>query len=84
MKTRWRSLSFGGTSQGRTVDLPFHDSHPQFRLPNTNEDGGGMISFIMKAGREAAIKVVETYQIFTLAESLGGVEFADRGPCRDD
>ena len=28
----------------------------------------------MKQGREAAIKVVESTKIFTLAESLGGVE----------
>ena len=38
------------------------------------KNGGGMISFIMKAGRDAAIKVVESTRIFTLAESLGGVE----------
>ena len=33
-----------------------------------------MISFIMKEGRDAAITVVERTKIFTLAESLGGVE----------
>ncbi len=33
-----------------------------------------MISFIMKGGKEAAIKMVEATKIFTLAESLGGVE----------
>jgi cystathionine gamma-synthase len=38
------------------------------------KNGGGMISFIMKAGRDAAVKVVENTKIFTLAESLGGVE----------
>ena len=38
------------------------------------KNGGGMISFIMKGGREAAIKVAEGTKIFTLAESLGGVE----------
>jgi cystathionine gamma-synthase len=38
------------------------------------KNGGGMISFIMKEGKEAAIKVVENTKIFTLAESLGGVE----------
>jgi cystathionine beta-lyase/cystathionine gamma-synthase len=37
-------------------------------------NGGGMISFIMKEGRGAAIKMVESTRIFTLAESLGGVE----------
>ena len=54
---------------------PFHESHPQFRIARQQmKNGGGMISFIMKAGREAAIKVVESTRIFTLAESLGGVE----------
>jgi cystathionine gamma-synthase len=38
------------------------------------KNGGGMISFLVKGGKEAAIKVVESTKIFTLAESLGGVE----------
>jgi cystathionine beta-lyase/cystathionine gamma-synthase len=38
------------------------------------KNGGGMISFIMKGGHDAAVKVVEATRIFTLAESLGGVE----------
>ena len=33
-----------------------------------------MISFLLKGGRDAAIKVVESTKIFTLAESLGGIE----------
>ena len=33
-----------------------------------------MISFLVKGGREAAVRVVEATKIFTLAESLGGVE----------
>jgi cystathionine beta-lyase/cystathionine gamma-synthase len=54
---------------------PFHASHPQVKIARAQmKNGGGMISFIMKAGREAAIKVVESTKIFTLAESLGGVE----------
>ena len=38
------------------------------------KNGGGMISFIMKQGRDAAVRMVEGTKIFTLAESLGGVE----------
>jgi cystathionine beta-lyase/cystathionine gamma-synthase len=54
---------------------PFHTSHPQVNIAKRQmKNGGGMISFIMKQGREAAIKVVENTKIFTLAESLGGVE----------
>src|SRR5512138_1229948 len=54
---------------------PFHPSHPQVRIAQGQmKNGGGMISFILKGGRDAAVKVAEGAQIFTLAESLGGVE----------
>ena len=54
---------------------PFHPSHPQYKIAKHQmRNGGGMISFLMKGGRDAAIKVVESTKIFTLAESLGGVE----------
>ncbi len=57
------------------VIYPFHDSHPQQKIARQQmKNGGGMISFIMKQGREAAIQVVEHTKIFALAESLGGVE----------
>ncbi|KAK5768772.1 cystathionine gamma-lyase cys3 [Elasticomyces elasticus] len=36
--------------------------------------GGGMLSFRIKGGKEAAENFCKTTQIFTLAESLGGVE----------
>jgi cystathionine gamma-synthase len=35
---------------------------------------GGMVSFQVAGGREAALKVCAATEIFTLAESLGGVE----------
>lgn len=54
---------------------PFHPSHPQARIAKKQmRNGGGMISFVIKGGRDAAIKVAEATKIFTLAESLGGVE----------
>lgn len=54
---------------------PFHESHPQYKIAQRQmRNGGGMISFILKGGREAAIRVAEATRIFTLAESLGGVE----------
>ena len=37
-------------------------------------NGGGMISFVLNGGREAAIRVAEATRLFALAESLGGVE----------
>lgn len=36
--------------------------------------GGGMLSFRIKGGKEAAARFCQATQIFTLAESLGGVE----------
>ena len=54
---------------------PFHPSHPQYKIAKHQmRNGGGMISFLIKGGRDAAIKMVESTKIFTLAESLGGVE----------
>lgn len=54
---------------------PFHESHPQIQIAKRQMlNGGGMISFVMKGGRDAAVRVAESTKIFTLAESLGGVE----------
>jgi cystathionine beta-lyase/cystathionine gamma-synthase len=54
---------------------PFHPGHPQIQIARKQmRNGGGMVSFVLKGGREAAIRVVESTKIFTLAESLGGVE----------
>jgi cystathionine gamma-synthase len=46
----------------------FEIARRQMRLP------GGMISFILKGGASAARKAVSCTRVFTLAESLGGVE----------
>ncbi|MBW0104937.1 cystathionine gamma-synthase [Pseudonocardia sp. KRD291] len=35
---------------------------------------GGMVSFLAAGGRDAALKICATTKLFTLAESLGGVE----------
>ena len=54
---------------------PFHPSHPQLQIARKQmRNGGGMISFIMQGGYEAAVKVAESTKLITLAESLGGVE----------
>ena len=58
----------------RTI-YPFHPSHPQHKIASGQMiNGGGMVSFIMKDGRDPAVRVAESTNIFTLAESLGGVE----------
>lgn len=50
-------------------------SHPQHALAKRQMDGfGGIISIALKGGFEAAKKLCERTELFTLAESLGGVE----------
>ena len=50
-------------------------SHPQHALAKRQMDGfGGIISVRIKGGFEAAKRFCERTELFTLAESLGGVE----------
>jgi cystathionine gamma-lyase len=57
------------------VYYPTLDSHPQADLAQRQmRNGGGMISFTVSGGVAQAHKIVEATQLFTLAESLGGVE----------
>jgi cystathionine beta-lyase/cystathionine gamma-synthase len=57
------------------VYYPFHDTHPHQKIAKTQMlNGGGMVSFIMKGGAQAAWQVAERTKLITLAESLGGVE----------
>lgn len=57
------------------VYYPYHESHPQNQLARRQmKNGGGMISFLVKGGHEAAVRLVESTELFALAESLGGVE----------
>lgn len=57
------------------VYYPGLESHPQHDLAKRQMYGyGGMLSFEIRGGLEAAKKFVESLKIFALAESLGGVE----------
>jgi len=57
------------------VIYPFHPSHPQVEVAHRQmRAGGGMLSFTLKGGAEAARRVAESTCLFALAESLGGVE----------
>ncbi|MCI0397899.1 MAG: cystathionine gamma-synthase [Chloroflexi bacterium] len=57
------------------VIYPGLDSHPQHELARRQMKGpGGMVSFLLHAGEAAAWVVARETQLFTLAESLGGVE----------
>jgi cystathionine gamma-synthase len=75
------SVSYPGLADGP-------DAHPQaalaarqMRLPNGRPGFGGMVSFVPGAGgahgrsaADRAIAICEATRLFTLAESLGGVE----------
>ena len=58
------------------VYWPGFEDHPNHHIAKEQMNGfGGMISFITKGSSyDDAIKIVEKLKIFTLAESLGGVE----------
>lgn len=58
------------------VYYPGLESHPQFELAQKQmKDPGGMVSFTFKSGnKEDAVRFLERLKVFTLAESLGGVE----------
>lgn len=58
------------------VYWPGFENHPNHEIAKKQmNDFGGMISFVTKGNNyDEAIRIVENLKIFTLAESLGGVE----------
>ncbi|PRP97314.1 cystathionine gamma-synthase [Enhygromyxa salina] len=57
------------------VIYPGLASHPQHELATRQMSGfGGMVSFYLKGGLDQARRFLEAVRVFTLAESLGGVE----------
>lgn len=58
------------------VYWPGFEDHPNHQIAKSQmKDYGGMISFTSKGNNyEDAIKIIENLKVFTLAESLGGVE----------
>jgi cystathionine gamma-lyase len=58
------------------VFWPGFENHPNHAVAAKQmRDFGGMISFVLKGDtQEEAIAVLEKFKLFTLAESLGGVE----------
>ncbi|MEK6587907.1 MAG: cystathionine gamma-synthase, partial [Chloroflexota bacterium] len=58
-----------------SVFYPGLPSHPQYELARRQmRQPGGMVSFALHAGAEAATRFAEATRIFSLAESLGSVE----------
>jgi cystathionine gamma-synthase len=65
------------------VYFPGLAEHPGHELAARQmRDFGGMVSFTLRAGEEAAVKVCGLTQLFILGESLGGVESLIEHPAR--
>lgn len=65
------------------VFYPFLPTSPYYRLAKKQmSQGGGMVSFRIKGGYVAASKFLESLKLFSLAESLGGVESLAEHPAR--
>jgi cystathionine beta-lyase/cystathionine gamma-synthase len=60
----------------KKVYWPGFEDHPNHNIAKTQmKDFGGMLSFVpVDDSLQAATKIVENLKVFTLAESLGGVE----------
>ncbi|KVV13271.1 cystathionine gamma-synthase [Flavobacterium sp. TAB 87] len=63
-------------SKVKTVFYPGLKSHPHYEIAKKQMKGfGGMVSFSFESGKkEDSITFLEKVKVFTLAESLGGVE----------
>ena len=64
----------------RYPGLPSHPGHET--AGKQMRDFGGMVSFRVAAGEEAAVAVCDRTEVFTLGESLGGVESLIEHPGR--
>ena len=57
------------------VVYPGLSSHPQYEISKKQSSGsGGIVTFFIKGGLKASKVFLENLKIFSLAESLGGVE----------
>jgi cystathionine gamma-synthase len=65
------------------VLYPGLPDHPGYEVAAKQMRGfGGMVSFTLRGGEAAALRVCERARVFTLAESLGGVESLIEHPGR--
>jgi cystathionine gamma-synthase len=66
-----------------TVLWPGLETHPGHDVAKRQmHDFGGMVSFTLAGGEDAAVAMVERTTVFTLAESLGAVESLIEHPAR--
>ncbi len=69
------ALYLEGHARVERVLYPGLASHPQHALARQQMQGfGGMISFYLRGDLDAARRFLQAVKVFTLAESLGGVE----------
>ncbi|MFE1100611.1 cystathionine gamma-synthase [Nocardiopsis alba] len=67
----------------RRVYYPGLDSHPGHKIAERQMRAfGGMVSFELRDGEKAALELCERTKVFTLGESLGGVESLIEHPGR--
>jgi cystathionine gamma-lyase len=67
----------------KQVFYPFLRQSPTYRIAKGQMSaGGGMIAFRIKGGYRAASRFLESLKLFTLGESLGGVESLAEHPAR--
>lgn len=72
----------GHPGVGRVL-YPGLPDHPGHAIAARQMRGfGGMVSFTLRGGEEAALKLCELVELFTLGESLGGVESLIEHPGR--
>lgn len=83
---RARAASINAMTVARTLEASPHviavnypglESHAQHKIAMSQQRdgmGGGMLSFRIRGGKAAAASFCEKTKIFTLAESLGGIE----------
>jgi cystathionine gamma-synthase len=58
-------------------------AHPGHEVAARQMRGfGGMVSFTLRGGKDAALRVASSTRVFTLAESLGAVESLIEHPAR--
>jgi cystathionine gamma-synthase len=76
------ALLVGHAAVSRVL-YPGLPTHPGHALASRQMRGfGGMVSFVLAGGEEAATEVVRSTRLFTLAESLGAVESLIEHPHR--
>ncbi|MEZ4298953.1 MAG: aminotransferase class I/II-fold pyridoxal phosphate-dependent enzyme [Polyangiaceae bacterium] len=64
-----------GHPEVERVYYPLLESHPDHAVARSLlRGGGGVVSFVVRGGREAAARAVDRFQLATIAASLGGTE----------